>query len=465
MDDLSKIVAAIPATHTQKSIAGRWKPALLTASVPLGLAVVLWFVFREQLVRSVPVETGRVILLEQESKDSTASQLSQAEMLFQASGWVEPAPWHINLAVKVTGFVEDVFVKEGEAVTNGQIVATMDATDIRLALDIAEANVHQHNAALTVQKNASIAARKEAEAARFRVEMVAARLSGEHDTWERYTKTSTNVISLTERIRLKQSVIEIEASEKAARAALKALEATTVQAESEIRVAEAALEAAVKKRDEAKLALERTVIRSDMDGIVLRRYVNPGDKRTIGADDPNSAVIAALYDPNQLQVRVDVPLAEVGKIKAGQPTRIFTAMLSAQTFTGRVTRIVGQADLQRNTLQAKVAIDAPDARLRPDVLCRVEFWSIATSSSSTVSSSANHALWIPDSALHAGALEQEVWVVDPLTQTIQARAITLTSSTRQGFRQVAAGLRANEVVVLNPTAALTEGNRVKEVRK
>ena len=463
MDDLSKTVAASSAAHTKKSVAGRWKPALLTASVPLGLAAVLWFVFREQLVRAVPVETGRVILMEQEGSGSSGSASNQAEMLFQASGWVEPAPWHVNLAAKIDGFVEDVYVKEGETVTNGQIVAALDATDARLALAIAEANVRKHSAALTVQQSAAIAAQEKAEAARFRVETVAARLSGERDTWERYSKTSPNVISLTERVQVKQSVLEHEASEKAARAELKALEAAAGQADSEVRVAAAAREEAVKDREEAQLALDRTVIRSDMDGIVLRRYVKPGDKRTLQADDPHSAVIASLYDPDQLQVRVDVPLAEAGKITVGQPARVFTAMLTGQTFSGRVTRIIGQADLQRNTLQAKVALDAPDERLRPDVLCRVEFWSAATSPTAGTTAADSHALWVPDRALLSGELEQEIWVVDPLTQTVHTRKIILTTAARGDLRQVVAGLRANEVVVLNPVAGLSEGARVKEV--
>ena len=38
-----------------------------------------------------------------------------------------------------------------------------------------------------------------------------------------------------------------------------------------------------------------------------------------------------------------------------------------------MTRIVGEADLQRNTLQAKVRVEDPDHRLRPDMLCRAEF--------------------------------------------------------------------------------------------
>ena len=213
----------------------------------------------------------------------------------------------------------------------------------------------------------------------------------------------------------------------------------------------------------AELALDRTQISAEAAGIVLHRYVNPGDKRRAAADDPNSAVIASIYNPQQLQVRVDVPLAEAGKLIIGQPARIYTAMLPGRLFTGRVTRIIGQADLQRNTLQAKVAIEAPHARMRPDVLCRVEFRGTGNAATASASNTAGHALWIPEQALDSTAREQTVWVVDPLSQTATQRGIKLTPAKQPGFQQVADGLRANEVVVLTGKEALTEGARVKEV--
>lgn len=463
MDDLSKTMAELPAARSKPSGFRRWKPALLAIAIPVGLAAVLWFVFREQLVRAVPVETGLVILLEQERGDSSTLASGSDNILFQASGWVEPDPWQINVAVKVDGFIEQVFIKEGEPVTNGQLVATLDPTDARLNLEVARANTRKHEAALAAQKNAANAAGKQAEAAQFRVEAAVARATGGRDIWERFSTTSSNVISLTERVMAKQTLIELEAEEEAARAALKALDAKTIEAQSQVGVAEAALASIRKQQEVAELALERTEIRTEAAGIILHRYVNPGDKRRAAADDPNSAIIASIYNPEQLQVRVDVPLAEAGKLIVGQSARIYTAMLPGRQFTGRVTRIIGQADLQRNTLQAKVALEAPDARLRPDVLCRVEFRDIGNAATANSPNGSGHALWIPERALDSVALEQTVWVVDSLSQTATERTIKLTSAKRPGFQQVADGLRANEVVVLTGKEALTEGARVKEV--
>jgi RND family efflux transporter MFP subunit len=367
------------------------------------------FVYRKQLTPAIAVDTGTVVLLTEGEDTSTGGGMTTSELLFQASGWIEPDPWPVKVAVLTDGFIEDVFVREGDAVTNGQLLARLDQADARLE-------------------------REEALAA---VAVAAARVDLALDTWTRIDALPPRDTTPAERT--------------AAQATLKAQRGELAASETRLAAAD--------------LALERTVIRANMDGRVLHRFVDPGSKRRAAMDDPNSAVIVSLYSPTSLQVRVDVPLAEAGRLEVGQPTRISTAMLPGRVFTGHVTRIVGQADLQRNTLQAKVRIDAPDARLRPEVLCRVEFWSSATAATTDPSRAAGAAgglaLWVPEVALpEPSATEQQVWVVDPLSSTVERRAIRVDRAARDGYRRVLDGLRANETVVTGGAESLTEGRRV-----
>ncbi len=458
--DLSKTMAKSPSAAHKRSAAGRLRPVILAAAVPAALAALLWLVFREQLVRAVPVETARIILLEQEGA-ATAPVSGEPELLFQASGWIEPDPWHVSIAVKTDGYIEEVFVREGDSVTNGQLVAALDPADRQLELAAAEANVQQRRAELSAGKSMADAALRQVTAARFRAEAAAARLVRARDASARYAGSSPGVISHADRVSAEQAVLEFEAEEKAARAALTAAEAQAAAAGAEVEAAAAALAAAAEARSMAQLALDRTVVRSNMDGIILRRFVKPGDKRVVMSDDPHSAHIAEVYNPEKLQVRVDVPLSEAGKMQAGQTARITTAMLPGRTFDGRVTGITGQADLQRNTLQAKVAVYDPDPRLRPDVLCRVEFLGTAPSGG-VGGGGSGHALWIPTAALESERAEQQVWVVDPLTGTVSARSVVLGRSFKDGFRRVNEGVRANERVVVSAAGTLAEGVRVKE---
>ncbi len=395
--------------YPRKRQRGRWQPIALTVLLVAGILALLAFVFRNELLPSVPVEVGRAVLLEQKDGGAAATRTS-SELLFQSSGWLEPDPWPINVATLTDGFVENVFVREGEAVTNGQLLARLDSRDAELALSEADADVAS----------------------------AAARAADARDRWERIKGLSPRDVTPSERVEAQSAFEEAAGRSAAARA----------------------------RRDAARLALDRTVIRSPIDGVVLRRYVKPGSKRGRALDNENSAVIVSLFDPESLQVRVDVPLAEAGRLDIGQPTRISTAMLPGRVFTGTVTRVVGEADLQRNTLQAKVAVHSPDPRMRPDVLCRVEFWSRSDRADATAPGSITRrrTLWVPMAALgDPSDSTQDVWVIDALTTTATRRTVELGNQVADGLQLVRKGLRVNEMVVTSDTSGLREGQRVRLV--
>jgi len=204
----------------------------LTILLIAGILAVLTVLFRDELAPATPVEVTRVILLDQAGTQS-APVTASPELLFQSSGWLEPDPWPVKVSTLVDGFVETVFVKEGEAVTNGQILARLDPADVRLLLAEAEADVAT----------------------------AAAGVRDADDRWERIKALGARDAATVERVEAQNAVM---------------------QAEGRLRAGQA-------RRDAASLAVERTVIRAPMDGIVLRRYVDPGSKRGRALDNENSA--------------------------------------------------------------------------------------------------------------------------------------------------------------------------------
>jgi multidrug efflux pump subunit AcrA (membrane-fusion protein) len=169
-------------------------------------------------------------------------------------------------------------------------------------------------------------------------------------------------------------------------------------------------------------------------------------------NDIESSTIAILYQPGKLQVRVDVPLADAAGLQIGQAARIRCSFLPDRIFAGTVTRITGEADLQRNTLQAKVSITNPVDQLRPEMLCRVEFVAATNSANATAAAIDT---WIPESA----ANDNNAWICDPESKRVSRREIKRTTETREGFLRVSEGLRPGEWVVLSP-ADLRDSQRV-----
>jgi RND family efflux transporter MFP subunit len=205
---------------------------------------------------------------------------------------------------------------------------------------------------------------------------------------------------------------------------------------------------------QAQLALARTRISAPVGGRVLRLLAAPGQKRMLGMDEVDSSTIAILYEPDHLQVRVDVALADAAGLQVGQQARIRCSILPERVFSGEVTRITGEADVQRNTLQVKVRVVDPSDLLRPEMLCRVEFLAAATPAGK-LAGGGSLATWVPEAALQDGA----VWVCDPQTMRVERRTVRAGTELRDGYRRILEGLNPGEWAVLG-AAKLSAGQRV-----
>lgn len=163
-------------------------------------------------------------------------------------------------------------------------------------------------------------------------------------------------------------------------------------------------------RDEAALELERMTIRAPVGGVVQRRLKAPGDKVVRSIDSPHSAHIVELYDPERLQVRVDVPLADAAHIFDGQRCEVVVEALPDRTFAGVVLRTTHLADIQKNTLQVKVKVIDPDPLLRPEMLTRVRFLARGEAEADGANASRGRVL-APEGAVVRTDTGERVWLV------------------------------------------------------
>lgn len=422
---------------------------LVPAAVLTGFALLFLALFRDRLLPAPTVETALVLATPGDTETPAAAT---GDLLFQASGWIEPDPLPVKATALVDGVIDSVHVLEGQRVAKGDPLATLIDADARLALAAAEQEHRKKVAARDAQVAAIASARKKYESARSIVEAARTLQEEAADQHARISELGEGAVAESEivsaRLRLNRERLQTLAAEAISGEA----ESEVARMELEAKVKDAEAEAAAVEIDQAKLALERTRILSPLDGRVLRLLAAPGQKKMLGMDDTDSSTIAILYRPDHLQVRVDVPLADAAGLSVGQPAKIRCSLLPDQVFSGEVTRITGEADLQRNTLQAKVRILDPVDQLRPEMLCRVEFFG---SSSGGGQAGGSLATWVPQAALTEGS----AWVHDPDTKRVAKRAVQASTESRDGFVRVVDGLRPGERVVLSPQG-LRDGQRV-----
>lgn len=446
--------------------------ALVPWALLAGFALLLAVVLGDRLVPAREVAIASVVTVESGDDEVGGRTASgdpfDAPMLFQASGWVEPDPYPILATALVDGVVDAVEVLEGETVEKGQLLATLIDDDAALDVRTAESRL----ASLEAQAAAhhGLIAVTEAEIATLGKQVLAAEAKRDElaDEARRFARLGAGSVAEREvaqaRLRVATQEAEIEAlvaSEQELRGRLRQL--TEVANDFKARVGEAETELARRR-----LALDRTRIESPVDGIVLRLLSVPGQKKMLEMDDRDSAVVAILYRPEKLQARIDVPLAEAARLAVGQPVRLRSSFLPDRAFRGNVTRIVGEADLQRNTLQAKVRIDDPDPRLRPEMLCRAEFLAPSSEKSSTreeeggsAAASGRVEVFVPEAALtDISGDTAKVWRIDDSGDRVALREVALGAERREDHRRVREGLKPGDRVVLAPPADLESGQRV-----
>lgn len=415
-----------------------------------GFSLLFLILFRDRLLPATPVETA-IVLATVDTGDG-GPPASSGALLFQASGWIEPDPLPVKATALVDGVIESVHVLEGQTVEKGDLLATLVDADARLALAAAERNHAMLVSARASHLVAIEAAKKKLDNARAQCRAANTLEREAADRHERI-RNLDRAVSAAEIVATRLALERAKAGCLAAAAMADESEAEIRRLELETAGKDEGIAAAAVAVDQARLALERTRITAPVGGRVLRLAAAPGQKKMLLMDDPDSSTIAVLYRPEKLQVRVDVPLADAAGLSVGQKAKVRCGLLPDLVFDGEVTRITGEADLQRNTLQAKVRVIGPDDRLRPEMLCRVEFLGGA---SVPERAGGPLATWIPLSALADGA----VWTADPESKRVTRRTVGVSPEIRDGHVRILDGLRPGELVVISPRN-LREGQRVK----
>jgi RND family efflux transporter MFP subunit len=475
-------------------------PGLILATF---VGVVAWSL-RDSLLPAERVTVVPVILARAEVQQSGTP-------LFQAAGWIEPRPTAVMASAMVEGVVEKLLVVEGQPVEAEQPIAQLIDIDARLALNEVEASVGLREAELNAAESTLAAARRsfehpvhlevlladgEAALAKinterknlpFLIRAAEARQLLSQQELERKKKLSDALSGRA--LQQAQSDFdaatatleelgqrgpnlekESEAWQRKCAALASQLELNTsehkqlAEAEASVKVAEARLKQARLAVDAAKLRVERMTVRAPIAGRVLALHAQPG-RRLMGltaASERDASTVASLYDPQQLQVRADVRLEDVPQVTIGQPVQITTAS-SATPLAGEVIAVTSQADIQKNTLQVKVAIHDPPAVVRPEMLAQVTFLAPEQPGGKTEGAADPLRLLVPRELIEGGEGGATVWVADPTTRQARQKPVQLGKAGTEQLVEVAQGLTAMDKLIVAGREGLSEGERIQVV--
>jgi len=97
------------------------------------------------------------------------------------------------------------------------------------------------------------------------------------------------------------------------------------------------------RRQEARRLLELITLRSPIDGMVIRRYMDPGEGVTA------KLPILRIADMGQLRVNAEVDETDVGRVKVSDPVEVRCLAFPGQVFMGKVERLSDMAGGRRQS--------------------------------------------------------------------------------------------------------------------
>jgi HlyD family secretion protein len=243
-----------------------------------------------------------------------------------------------SVASKATGRILEVRFREGDSVKEGDIIAILDDRQVRAREEQAGFALSQAEARTKSAKDqvAVLQAQQQQNEAELRQQEASQKIAVfDRDAYTRLAQTG----AVSER-QGKQAEATAEQQGEAVAAAKRRV--TTVQMQlaqqnAEIASADANTQMARAQLAEARANRQDLIIRAPFTGTVATRTAEPGEVIT-----PGTAVIT-LVDMNRVYLRGFVPEGQIGKVKSGQPARVYLDSNPTQPLEAYVSRIDPQA--------------------------------------------------------------------------------------------------------------------------
>jgi HlyD family secretion protein len=268
----------------------------------------------------------------------------------------------VQVGSQVSGQIKEILVDFNSPVKLNQLIARIDPETFQYRLRQTEADVEAARAALGVQQAEVM--RAKANLSEF-----------ERDFERKKLLVEKNFISVAEREKA-QSVLD------AGRAALQVTQSQAKNSEAQVRQREA-------QQAQARIDLERTAIKAPVDGIVVKRSIEPGQTVAASLQSPELFVIAR--NLTDMQVETSIDEADVGRIRVGQKASFTVDAFAGRSFSGEVRQVRKAATVISNVVTYTVVVSAanPDLTLLPGMTANVRI----------VTAQKDSALKVPNAAL------------------------------------------------------------------
>jgi HlyD family secretion protein len=244
----------------------------------------------------------------------------------------------VQLSAEVIGKVAEVRVKEGDAVTHGQILLKLDPT-VYLA-EVAQQEASRRNAAIAIERAQINLANQERNLDR---------------TGQLYKAKYIDISKYDD------AVHQVDV------------------AKVDLRASRETLEQANAMLSQSREHLAKTEVRSPIDGTVTAVPIKIGETAVASATGIAGSSLMTIADVGSIMAEVNVDEADIARVTVGQQAKVFPAAYPEQPLGGRVESVamapkvvIGAGASQGRSYVVKLRLVDPKLALRSGMTCRVE---------------------------------------------------------------------------------------------
>jgi HlyD family secretion protein len=322
------------------------------------------------------------------------------------TGGVVNAVRRVNLSPNVASRIERLYIREGDRVQAGQLVAEMESDQLLAKLNQVRAQLEGAQAQLE-------GARADAEVARSR--------RARHESL------------------LASGAISVELME----------ELRNAERQAQIRVQEAAvrIEEARFQIQQSEADLRNTRVMAPFSGIITRLYAQAGQfvtPTTAASEEAGASSTSIAELSSGLEVEAKLPEASLTEIQVGQQAEISTDAFPRDVFRGRVTMVSPRAVRENdvNSFPVSVAIETGLEKLKPAMNVQIRF----------LAAPIREALVVPIAALASGTGQQRGVLRRDRSGTIEFVPVTTGRISGEQV-QILSGVQEGDQVLISAPPA------------
>lgn len=329
---------------------------------------------------------------------------------------------------KISAKVLSVTVENGQYVNAGDVIATLDDTDIQNSIKTAQAQIE-------ISEQQVKAAEQQLNSSQVSLQKLQINIDDAKRNYDRQK-------ALFDKGAISQA--DLQAAEKTlntAQADYNSGQASVENSKASIETQKASLEAQKVTLSKAENDLANITIKAPISGVVSGKAIN------VGQVVSQSATLAYVNDISSVYATIQVPQEKIGSVSIGQAATVAVEGIDTK-YDGTVQSMDASADATSRVFNCKIKIDNGDKSLHPGVYAKAQL----------SNSEKKQIITVPINALVGSEGDYSVFIND--NGKAKKQKVTIGDTDNNNV-EIASGIKDGDQIICSNTGMLQDGNEIE----